>query len=125
MTDKEFSEISDKNKQVRGLASEAFLWLDRARILKIYAKMAHVIIDAGLDPRDLDNASGAYLDISREVYDEFAIKHPTMVNKLGEALIGIVLRATVYSEIMERTNEYLEVVSKCVKINEERKKETT
>nr|DAU13310.1 MAG TPA: hypothetical protein [Caudoviricetes sp.] len=122
MTDMEFSEITDKNKQVRGLASEVFLWLDRARILKIYARMAHVIIDAGLDPRDLDNASGAYLDISREVYDEFAIKHPTMVNKLGEALVGIVLRATVYSEIMDRTNEYLDVMSKYVKINEERKK---
>ena len=80
--------------------------------------------DAGLDPRDLDNASGAYLGISREVYDEFAIKHPTMVNKLGEVLVGIVLRATVYSEIMDRTSEYLEVMSKCVKINEERKKET-
>lgn len=125
MTDMEFSEITDKNKQVRGLAGEVFLWLDRARILKIYAKMAHVIIDAGLDPRDLDNASGAYLDISREVYDEFAIKHPTMVNKLGEVLVGIVLRASVYSEIMDRTNEYLDAMSKCVKINDERKKETT
>lgn len=122
MTDKEFERASTLNDQVRGLAGEVSLWLDRARILKIYAKMAHVIINAGLDPRDLDNASGAYLDISREVYDEFAIKHPTMVNKLGEALIGIVLRASVYSEIMDRTNEYLDIMGKCVEINEERKK---
>ena len=29
MTDMEFSEITDKNKQVRGLAGEVFLCLDR------------------------------------------------------------------------------------------------
>ena len=96
MTDMEFSEVTDKNKQVRGLAGEVFLWLDRARILKIHARMAHVIIDAGLDPTDLDNAGGAYLDISDEVYKPFVVGHTKTINKLGDALVRIILRTGVW-----------------------------
>nr|DAV53544.1 MAG TPA: hypothetical protein [Caudoviricetes sp.] len=125
MTNKEFEEASTLNDKVRGLAGEVFLWLDNARILKIYAEMAHVIIDAGLDPSDLDNAGGAYLDISRDVYNKFAVKHLAMVNKLGDALVGIVLRASVYGRIMDKPSEYLDVMSKCAEINEERKKGRT
>ena len=65
---------------------------------------------------------GAYLDISRDVYNKFAVKHLAMVHKLGDVLVGIVLRAGVYGRIMDKPSEYLEVMSKCVKINEERKK---
>lgn len=93
-------------------------------MLKIYARMAHVIIDAGLDPTDLDNACGAYLDISNEVYKSFVIGHAKEINKLGDIFIRILLRTGVYGRIMDKPSEYLEVMSKCVKINEERKKES-
>lgn len=110
------------NEQVKDLNGEIHIWLDNARMLKIYARMAHVIIDAGLDPRDLDNVGGAYLDISDEVYKSFAIGHTKEINKLGDVFVRIVLRAGVYDRIMDKPSEYLEVMSKCVKINEERKK---
>lgn len=113
------------NEQAKNLMSEVFIWLDNARMLKIYARMAHVIIDAGLDPTDLDNAGGAYLDISDEVYKSFAVGHTKTINKLGDVLVRIMLRTSVYGRIMDKPSEYLEVMSKCVKINEERKKETT
>ena len=110
------------NEQVKNLLGDIKIWLDNARMLKIYARMAHVIIDAGLDPRDLDNACGAYLDISDEVYKSFAIGHTKEINKLGDVLVRIILRAGVYDMIIDKPSEYLEVMSKCVKINEERKK---
>lgn len=113
------------NEQVKDLNGEIHIWLDNARMLKIYARMAHVIIDAGLDPTDLDNAGGAYLDISDEVYKSFAVGHTKTINKLGDVLVRIMLRTGVYGRIMDEPSEYLEVMSKCVKINEERKKETT
>lgn len=112
------------NEQAKDLLSEIYVWLDNARMLKIYARMAHVIIDAGLDPTDLDNAGGAYLDVSDEVYKSFAVGHTKTINKLGDVLIRIMLRTGVYDRIMDKPSEYLEVMSKCVKINEERKKET-
>lgn len=110
------------NEQAKNLFSEITIWLDNARMLKIYARMAHAIIDAGLDPTDLDNAGGAYLDISDEVYKSFAIGHTKEINKLGDVFVRIALRAGVYDRIMDKPSEYLEVMSKCVKINEERKK---
>ena len=113
------------NEQAKNLLGDIKIWLDNARMLKIYARMAHVIIDAGLDPTDLDNAGGAYLDISDEVYKSFAIGHTKEINKLGDVFVRIILRAGVYDRIMDKPSEYLEVMSKCVKINEERKKETT
>lgn len=113
------------NEQAKNLLGDIKIWLDNARMLKIYARMAHVIIDTGLDPTDLDNAGGAYLDISDEVYKSFAIGHAKEINKLGDIFVRIVLRAGVYDRIMDKPSEYLEVMSKCVKINEERKKETT
>lgn len=113
------------NEQAKDLLSEIYVWLDNARMLKIYARMAHVIIDVGLDPTDLDNAGGAYLDISDEVYKSFAIGHTKTINKLGDVLVRIMLRTGVYGRIMDKPSKYLEVMSKCVKINEERKKETT
>ena len=45
------------NEQAKNLLGDIKVWLDNARMLKIYARMAHVIIDAELDPRDLDNAA--------------------------------------------------------------------
>lgn len=110
------------NEQAKNLISDIYIWLDNARMLKIYARMAHVIIDAGLDPTDLDNAGGAYLDISDEVYRSFATGHTKEINKLGDVFVRIVLRVGVYDRIMDKPSEYLEVMSKCVKINEERKK---
>ena len=110
------------NEQAKNLLGDTKIWLNNARMLKIYARMAHVIIDAGLDPTDLDNASGAYLDISDEVYKSFAIGHTKEINKLGDIFVRIVMRAGVYDRIMDKPSEYLEVMSKCVKINEERKK---
>ena len=113
------------NEQAKSLMGEVLIWLDNARMLKIYARMAHVIIDAGLDPTDLDNAGGAYLDISDEVYKSFAVGHTKTINKLGDVLVRIMLRTGVYGRIMDKPSEYLEVMSKCVKINDERKKETS
>lgn len=113
------------NEQVKDLLGEICVWLDNARMLKIYARMAHIIIDAGLDPTDLDNVGGAYLDISDEVYKSFAVGHTKTINKLGDVLVRIMLRTGVYGRIMDKPSEYLEVMSKCVKINEEREKETT
>lgn len=113
------------NEQVKDLNGEIHIWLDNARMLKVYARMAHVIIDAGLDPTDLDNAGGAYLDISDEVYKSFAVGHTKEINKLGDVFIRMLLRAGVYDRIMDKPSEYLEVMSKCVKINEERKKEAS
>ncbi len=112
------------NEQVKSLMGEVFIWLDNARMLKIYARMAHVIIDAELNPTDLDNVGGAYLDISDEVYKSFAVGHTKTINKLGDVLVRIILRTSVYGRIMDKPSEYLEVMSKCVKINNERKKET-
>lgn len=117
--------VMSLNEQAKDLFSEIAIWLDNARMLKIYARMAHVIIDAGLDPTDLDNAGGAYLDISDEVYKSFATGRTKEINKLGDIFVRIVLRAGVYDRIMDKPSEYLEVMSKCVKINEERKKEAT
>lgn len=111
------------NEQAKDLLGEIYVWLDNARMLKIYARMAHVIIDAGLDPTDLDNAGGAYLDISDEVYKSFAVGRTKTINKLGDVLVRIMLRTGVCGRIMDKPSEYLEVMSKCVKINEERKKE--
>lgn len=113
------------NEQAKDLLGEIYVWLDNASMLEIYARMAHVIIDAGLDPTDLDNAGGAYLDISDEVYKSFAVGRTKTINKLGDVLVRIMLRTGVYGGIMDKLSEYLEVMSKCVKINEERKKETT
>lgn len=110
------------NKQAKNLLGDIKIWLDNARMLKIYARMAHVIIDAGLDPTDLDNAGGAYLDISDEVYRSFAVGRIKEIDKLGDVFVRIVLRAGVYDRIMDKPSEYLEVVGKCVRINEERKK---
>ena len=117
--------MPDLNEQAKDLLGEIYVWLDNARMLKIYARMAHVIIDAGLDPTDLDNAGGAYLDISDEVYKSFAVGHTKTINKLGDVLVRILLRTSVYGRIMDKPSEYLDVMSKCVKINDERKKETT
>ena len=100
------------NEQSNNLMSEVLIWLDNARMLKIYARMAHVIIDAGLDPTDLDNAGGK----------SFAVGHTKTINKLGDVLVMIMLRTGVYGRIMDKPSEYLEVMSKCVKINEEKKK---